>query len=95
MMKNIFSFKVCAAAFRVKTMIRFYQYCEKLGQTVYVYGKNKVEEIHKLPELLSFLFANLSRDSDCLVVVEGEHVKQLKKALLRIGGAELLAGSYA
>ncbi|MDD9148323.1 MULTISPECIES: hypothetical protein [unclassified Sporolactobacillus] len=94
-MKNIFSFKVCAAAFRVKPMIRFYRYCEKMGQTVYVYGKNKVEKVHQLPELLSFLFANLSRENDCLVVVEGDHVKQLKRTLLKVGGAGMLAEGYA
>lgn len=80
-MKSIFSFKVYAVAFHVKQMIRFYRYCEKMQQTVYVYGKSKVEQIHKLPELLSVLIVNLSRDEECLVVVEGDKAGQLKNVL--------------
>ncbi|EST12446.1 hypothetical protein [Sporolactobacillus laevolacticus] len=79
-MKNIFSFKICAAAFRVKQMIRFYKYCEKLGQNVYIYGKNQVKQIHKLSDWLTFLIDHLSDGEECLVVVEGNRVKQLRKS---------------
>jgi hypothetical protein len=84
MMKSIFSFKVYAAAFHVRQMIRFYLYCEKMQQTMYVYGKRKVEQIHQLPELLSILIDTLSRDEECLVVVEGSRAGQMKKILMNI-----------
>lgn len=84
-MKSIFSFKVYAAAFHVRQMIRFYLYCEKMQQTVYVYGKSKVEQIHKLPDLLSVLIANLSSSEECLIVVEGNRANQLKRVLAMIG----------
>ncbi|WP_010630661.1 hypothetical protein [Sporolactobacillus vineae] len=83
-MKNIFSFKIYAAAFHVRQMIRFYLYCEKLKQTMYIYGKRKVDQIHQLPELLSILIDNLSHDEECLVVVEGSHAGQMKKILAGI-----------
>jgi hypothetical protein len=79
-MKNIFSFKVYAAAFRVKQMIRFYQYCEKLGQDVYIYGKNQVKQIHKRSDWLTVLIENLSIGEECLVVVKGSKVNQLSKS---------------
>jgi hypothetical protein len=79
-MKNIFSFKVYAAAFRVKQMIRFYQYCEKLGQDVYIYGKNQVKQIHKRSDWLTVLIENLSVGEECLVVVKGSKVGQLSKS---------------
>lgn len=79
-MKNIFSFKICAAAFHVKQMIRFYKYCEKLGQNVYIYGKDQVKQIHKLSDWLTILIENLSNEEECLIVVEGSRVKQLKKS---------------
>jgi hypothetical protein len=79
-MKNIFSFKVYAAAFRVKQMIRFYQYCEKLGQDVYIYGKNQVKQIHKRSDWLTVLIENLSIGEECLVVVKGSKVGQLSKS---------------
>lgn len=79
-MKNIFSFKVYAAAFRVKQMIRFYQYCEKLGQDVYIYGKNQVKQIHKRSDWLTVLIENLSIGEECLVVVKGSKVSQLSKS---------------
>ncbi|MCO7175067.1 hypothetical protein ACFP7A_06160 [Sporolactobacillus kofuensis] len=78
-MKNIFSFKVYAAAFRVKQMIRFYKYCEKLGQDVYIYGKNQVNHINKLSDWLSVLIDNLSHGGECLVVIEGSQVGRLRK----------------
>lgn len=80
-MKHIFSFKIYAQAFQVKKIIEFYKWCEKMGQTVYVTGKNKVEQIHRLPEMLSVLIANLSESEACLVVVEGNRAGQLKKVL--------------
>jgi hypothetical protein len=79
-MKNIFSFKVYAAAFRVKQMIRFYQYCEKLGQDVFIYGKNQVKQIHKRSDWLTVLIENLSIGEECLVVVKGSKVGQLSKS---------------
>ncbi|MFX3617609.1 MAG: hypothetical protein ACE3JK_08770 [Sporolactobacillus sp.] len=80
-MKNIFSFKVNPNIFHVKNMIRFYQSCEKLGETIYVSGKNQLEQIHKLPQFLSFLLVSFSKDDDCLIVIEGEHTNQLKKLM--------------
>ncbi|MET1248614.1 MULTISPECIES: hypothetical protein [Sporolactobacillus] len=79
-MKTIFSFKVYASAFRVKQMIRFYRYCEKLGQDVYIYGKNQVKQIHKRSDWLTVLIENLSRGDECLVVVKGNKVGQLSKS---------------
>ncbi|MCQ2010741.1 MAG: hypothetical protein ABF629_15175 [Sporolactobacillus sp.] len=79
-MKNIFSFKVYAAAFRVKQMIRFYKHCEKLGQDVYIYGKNQVKQIHKMSDWLTVLIENLSLGEECLVVVEGSRVSQLRNS---------------
>lgn len=83
-MNSIFSFKVYAAAFHVRQMIRFYLYCEKMQQTMYIYGQRKVEQIHRLPELLSILVDTLSRDEACLVVVEGSRARQMKKVLADI-----------
>ncbi|MCL1631319.1 hypothetical protein M3N64_05060 [Sporolactobacillus sp. CPB3-1] len=81
-MKNIFSFKVYATAFHVKEMIRFYKYCERLGQNVYIYGKNQVKHIKKRSEWLNALIEQLSREKECLVVVEGNHVRQLRKSFV-------------
>ncbi|WP_051575197.1 hypothetical protein [Sporolactobacillus terrae] len=79
-MKHIFSFKVYAAAFHVKPMIRFYKYCEKLGQDVYIYGKNQVKQVHKMSDWLTLLIDNLSKGDECLVVVEGSRAGQLRKS---------------
>lgn len=62
-------------------MIRFYQSCEKLGETIYVAGKNRLEQIHKLPQFLSFLLVSFSKNDDCLIVIEGENTSQLKKLM--------------
>ncbi|CAM3216807.1 hypothetical protein [Sporolactobacillus spathodeae] len=83
-MKHIFSFKARPYAFRLKNMIHFYKACEKLGVTVYVSGKNYLEQIHKLPQLLSVLLLTFSQDKDCLIVIEGEHTKQLKHLAARL-----------
>ncbi|MFT8872817.1 MAG: hypothetical protein ABF868_11070 [Sporolactobacillus sp.] len=75
-MKKIFSFKLTSDLFRVKNMIRFYKSCEKLGQTVYVYGRDKMEQAHRLPQFLSVLMNTLLENGNCLIVVEGEHLSR-------------------
>ncbi|WKB35607.1 hypothetical protein QS257_19405 [Terrilactibacillus sp. S3-3] len=95
-MNSIISFKVRPETFRVRPIIDFYSYCEKLGQTIYVQGKGKVEKIKKKPELLSFLLVTQSRDEECLVVVEGDHVNQLRAFVSSFGRRYgRLRGSYA
>ncbi|MFT8708411.1 MAG: hypothetical protein ABF820_03240 [Sporolactobacillus sp.] len=78
-MKHIFSFKARPYGFRLKNMIQFYKACEKFGVTVYVSSKNYLEKIQKLPQLLSVLLLTFSQNTDCLIVIEGEHTKQLKQ----------------
>lgn len=95
-MNSIISFKVRPGSFRVRPIIDFYSYSKKMGQTIYVLRKGKAEKIKKLPELLSFLLVTQSNDEECLIVVEGNHVRQLRAFVLNFGrDFGCLRGSYA
>ncbi|WKB34989.1 hypothetical protein QS257_14620 [Terrilactibacillus sp. S3-3] len=75
-MGSIVSFKLNPSKLKLVHFIDFYGYCEKRGQTIYVYGQNKAHKIERLSELLSFLL--FSHDEECLIVIEGSHVNQTK-----------------